>query len=109
MMTVWVAHLIGCTRTTRRNCLLGSPAKRDRSISAHQVHVDTTSFSVSGAYSSTDERMQEPGTSEEALEAETALIAITYSFSRDHREDLKQWMIALATTTTVMCRCSCSR
>src|SRR5437667_8117464 len=30
--------------------------------------------------------------------AETALIAITYGYSRDHREDLKQWMIALATT-----------
>ena len=42
--------------------------------------------------------VQEPGTSAEALEAETALIAITYGYSRDHREDLKQWMIALATT-----------
>lgn len=26
------------------------------------------------------------------------LIAITYGYSRDHREDLKQWMLALATT-----------
>src|SRR5205823_9758325 len=63
-----------------------------------QVHVDTTSFSVSGAYNSAGERVQEPGTSAEALEAETALIAITYGYSRDHREDLKQWMLALATT-----------
>lgn len=26
------------------------------------------------------------------------MIAITYGYSRDHREDLKQWMLALATT-----------
>ena len=32
------------------------------------------------------------------MEAETALIAITYGYSRDHREDLKQWMLAMATT-----------
>ena len=30
--------------------------------------------------------------------AEAAVIAITYGYSRDHREDLKQWMLALATT-----------
>jgi len=75
-----------------------SRARQVFGISAHQVHVDTTSFSVSGAYSSTGEQAQEPGTSAEALEAETALIAITYGYSRDHREDLKQWMLALATT-----------
>jgi transposase len=46
------------------------------------VHVDTTSFSVSGTYA--------PG--------EEAAIAITYGYSRDHRADLKQWMLALATT-----------
>jgi transposase len=38
--------------------------------------------------------VQEPAKAAEALEAETALIAITYGYSRDHREDLKQWMIA---------------
>lgn len=32
------------------------------------------------------------------MEAQTALMAITYGSSRDHREDLKQWMLALATT-----------
>jgi transposase len=77
---------------------IASQARQVFGISAHQVHVDTTSFSVSGAYSSTGERVQEPGTSAEALEAKTALIAITYGYSRDHREDLKQWMLALATT-----------
>ena len=77
---------------------IASQARQVFGISAHQVHVDTTSFSVSGAYNSAGERVQEPDTSAEALEAETALIAITYGYSRDHREDLKQWMIALATT-----------
>ena len=33
----------------------------------------------------------------EQTSSEAAVIAITYGYSRDHREDLKQWMIALAT------------
>src|SRR5436309_4594327 len=77
---------------------IASRARQVFGISARQVHVDTTSFSVSGVYSSAVERVQEAGKSAEALEAETALIAITYGYSRDHREDLKQWMLALATT-----------
>ena len=76
---------------------IASRARQIFGISAHQVHVDTTSFSVSGAYSSAGERVQEPG-KRRGQEAETALIAITYGYSRDHREDLKQWMLALATT-----------
>ena len=45
-------------------------------VSAHHVHVDTTSFSVSGAY--------EAG---ESAESEACVIAITYGYSRDHREE----------------------
>ena len=59
-------------------------------ISAKQVHVDTTSFSVSGEYASAKK--------ETVVGADPAVIAITYGYSRDHREDLKQWMLALATT-----------
>jgi transposase len=66
---------------------IASQARQAFGIAARQVHVDTTSFSVSGAYSSTDERVEEPGKAAEALEAETALIAITYGYSRDHREE----------------------
>src|SRR6266446_76596 len=77
---------------------IASRARQVFGISAHQVHVDTTSFSVSGAYSSAGERVEEPGKTAEAMEAQTALIAITYGYSRDHREDLKQWMLALDTT-----------
>lgn len=51
-------------------------------MKATHLHVDTTSFSVNGAYETDDEHV----------------IAITHGYSRDHREDLKQWMLALATT-----------
>jgi transposase len=58
-------------------------ARRAFGIGARQVHVDTTSFSVTGEY-------------EADLDAQT--LAVTYGYSRDHRADLKQWMLALATT-----------
>src|SRR5258707_3561467 len=58
-------------------------ARRAFGISARQVHVDTTSFAVTGEY-------------EPDLDAHT--VAVTYGYCRDHRADLKQWMLALATT-----------
>jgi transposase len=58
-------------------------ARRAFGISTRQVHVDTTSFSVTGQY-------------ESDFDAHT--LAVTYGYSRDHRADLKQWMLALATT-----------
>ncbi len=58
-------------------------ARQRFGLAARQVHVDTTSFAVSGEY--------EP-------EPDAHTIAVTYGYSRDHREDLKQWMLALATT-----------
>lgn len=72
--------------------LFAGIARRARQVfgvKAKHIHVDTTSFSVSGQY------LREP---EEAEDAQAAVIAITYGYSRDHREDLKQWMLALATT-----------
>lgn len=72
---------------TRLCAGIASQARQVFGISARQVHVDTTSFSASGAYSSAGERVQEPGKAAEALEAETALIAITYGYSRDQREE----------------------
>jgi transposase len=57
-------------------------------VSARHVHVDTTSFSVSGDYTG----------AKETGDLDATTIAITYGYSRDHREDLKQWMLALATT-----------
>lgn len=57
-------------------------ARQRFGVKAQHVHVDTTSFSVNG----TDENENEH------------VIAITYGYSRDHRADLKQGMLALATT-----------
>jgi len=65
---------------------IATRARQIFGIKVEQIHVDTTSFSVSGEYAG-------------AQEGEDAtVIAITYGYSRDHREDLKQWMLALATT-----------
>jgi transposase len=64
-------------------------ARRRFGIAARQVHVDTTSFAVSGEYAPDPDHPN-------AADAHT--IAVTYGSSRDHRADLKQWMLALATT-----------
>lgn len=58
-------------------------ARQRFGIGARQVHVDTTSFAVTGEY---------------AADLDAHTLAITYGYSRDHRADLKQWMLALATT-----------
>ena len=64
---------------------LAFQARRRFGIQAQHLHIDTTSFSVSGDYAIEEEGDPLP-------------LAITYGYSRDHREDLKQWMLALATT-----------
>jgi transposase len=69
---------------TRLFAAIAHTAREKLSLTSRLVHVDTTSFSVSGAYEG------EP-------EAEMA-ISITYGYSRDHRADLKQWMLARAST-----------
>src|SRR5438128_9107846 len=69
---------------------IASRARQVFGISARQVHVDTTSFSVSGQYTAAGERVEETSQPEGAEEA--TLIAITYGYSCDHRADLKQWM-----------------
>ena len=67
---------------------LAYQARRRFGGAAEVVHVDSTSFSVEGAYERED------------LEANETLIRITYGYSRDHRADLKQWQLSLATTTS---------
>ena len=76
---------------------IASRARQIFGIKARQIHVDTTSFSVSGQYAMAD-KGTESETEAERGPSEAAVIAITHGYSRDHREDLKQWMIALATT-----------
>jgi transposase len=55
-------------------------------VSLRRLHADTTSFAVSGDYRP----------AEGDLDAQA--IAVTSGYSRDHREDLKQWMLALVTS-----------
>ena len=69
---------------TRLFAGIAHTAREKLGITSRLLHVDTTSFAVSGAY-------------EAGPEAEVA-ISITYGYSPDHRADLKQWMCALATT-----------
>ena len=76
---------------------IASRARQSFGIKAQQIHIDTTSFSVSGQYGMAGEG-KESGEGAVPNSSEAAVIAITYGYSRDHREDLKQWMIALATT-----------
>jgi transposase len=61
-------------------------ARRTFGVPVTQLHADTTSFAVSGDYQPV----------EGDLDAQA--IAVTYGYSRDHREDLKQWMLALVTS-----------
>ncbi len=69
---------------TRLFAGLATQARRRFGTGRRFVHVDTTSFLVRGAYETDPEA--------------DAAIAITYRCSRDKRADLKQWMLALATT-----------
>ena len=69
---------------------LALQARQRLGIKTKQVHIDTTSFSVNGEY------LVEGQTNNENEEA--IPIAITYGYSRDHRADLKQWMLGLVTT-----------
>src|SRR5262245_33215860 len=66
---------------------IATQARQRLGLSARELHVDTTSFSVSGDYAPSPD---------EDLDAQA--IAITYGYSREHRQDLKQWMLALATS-----------
>jgi transposase len=77
----------------RRPCLQEwrGLARQRFGITAEHLHIDTTSLSVSGDYAASD---KQPAGEEEAV----VPIAITYGYSRDHRADLQQWMMALATT-----------
>ncbi len=61
-------------------------------VKVERTHGDTTSFSVHGAYENA------PVCDGDAESGEPALIGVTYGYSRDHREDLKQWMLGIVTS-----------
>jgi transposase len=56
---------------------IATPARQRLGVSARELHVDTTSFAVSGEYAR-----------EAAGDLDAQALAITYGYSRDHRQDL---------------------
>jgi transposase len=93
-------------------------ARRTFGIEVGRLHADTTSFAVHGQYAfdlpemlETPETLQAavrgaqeraspdaPGEEDGEDTGAPTVIAVTYGYSRDHREDLKQWMLALVTS-----------
>ncbi len=64
------------------------------------LHVDSTSFHVHGVYGSGEEG-QTADAGDEAL-----AIRLTHGYSRDHRPDLKQWVMNLICADTGGFPCS---
>jgi len=88
---------------TRLFAGLALRARRAFDLEVGRLHADTTSFSVHGQYASDGpdadiEREEDEEEDKEDDEGEPAVIAVTYGYSRDHRDDLKQWMLALVTS-----------
>jgi transposase len=101
---------------TRLFAGLALRARRAFGIEAGRLHADTTSFSVHGQYAlDLPEGLETPETLRAAVRRAEAraearpdadgedagaprVIEVTYGYSRDHREDLKQWMLALVTS-----------
>lgn len=73
---VWEAGLSGLFMT------IAMQAYQRFGVSAQSVHLDSSSFSVTGAYPSS-----------EAETEELVPLKITYGYSKDHRPDLKQFLV----------------
>jgi transposase len=93
---------------TRLFAGLALQARRTFGIEVGRLHADTTSFSVHGQYAlDLPEGLETPETLKAAARLADAdsedagaptVIEVTYGYSRDHRADLKQWMLALVTS-----------
>jgi transposase len=92
---------------TRLFAGLAVRARRAFGVEVERLHADTTSFAVHGQYA--QEGAANATTTAQAADvllaggeedeaSEPAVIEVTYGYSRDHREDLKQWMLALVTS-----------
>jgi transposase len=98
---------------TRLFAGLALRARRAFGVGVQRLHADTTSFAVHGQYrppaAPVAPAVQPAGDGGETGAAELpdaelpdaelpAVIAVTYGYSRDHREDLKQWMLAVVSS-----------
>src|SRR5258707_2795057 len=97
-------------------------ARQAFGVEVGRLHADTTSFAVHGQYDPYAQDLPEAFETPEMLKAAArkradegptnegptgdgqeeegapAVIEVTYGYSRDHREDLKQWMLGLVTS-----------
>ena len=73
---VWETGLSGLFMT------IAMQAYQRFGVSAPSVHLDSSSFSVTGAYPLSDSEAEE-----------LATLKITYGYSKDHRPDLKQFLV----------------
>lgn len=64
-------------------------------VTVEVVHLDSTSFAVAGEYASDATEMGNPGASPTAGGSERRPIEIKRGYSRDHRGDLKQFVMNL--------------
>jgi transposase len=89
---------------TRLFAGLALRARRAFEVEVGRLHADTTSFSVHGQYASDTTALDRTSgasaraETDNAEEGDPTVIAVTYGYSRDHRDDLKQWMLALVTS-----------
>lgn len=84
---------------TRLFAGLALRARRAFGVEVGRLHADTPSFSVHGQYAQEEPEATAVASAEEEDDAgEPAVIEVTYGYSREHREDLKQWMLALVTS-----------
>ena len=81
---------------TRLFAGLAVRARRAFGVAVERLHADTTSCLVHGQYAREASILAEVQL-EDAEDLPT-VIDVTYGYSRDHREDLKQWMLALVTS-----------
>lgn len=68
-------------------------ARRAFPFPVRALHVDSTSFHVHGVYGSGEEGQTDTGD-------EPLVIRLTHGYSRDHRPDLKQWVMNLICADT---------
>nr|WP_269077417.1 IS1634 family transposase [Thermus tengchongensis] len=74
-------------------------ARRAFPFPVRALHVDSTSFHVHGVYGSGEEGQTDTGD-------EPLVIRLTHGYSRDHRPDLKQWVMNLICADTGGFPCS---
>jgi transposase len=71
----------------------------ERGLLGTSAHIDTTSFSLHGAYTSQDTHITDASVdAADTSDVHPAPVKITHGYSKDHRPDLKQVILSLTVT-----------